>query len=1012
MIRSLIILLVLFTTISTAQDLNLAVQKSHSDDILFLGSSQDGSRLVSLDASGFMVIWDVEKGKVLRSKSVPDIIQDALFNGRLNEIFIDNELNVQISVLDGGYGYDFIEDSFVVTNKVAIQNKLEASTASHNFQAKGAKVIANRKSDGKKDFKIASDYFDQYFNHLAASEDHNLLLAACEDGKVYAVNTEKGKIDKRLDDHYSSVNAVIFSGNENYFFSASNDRSIIQWNAKSLEPVKRLYGKIFNPLQVRFINGGKAIAVGDELGYLRTISFAGLYPDVQVKQISEQPITDLKEYDSLLYVSARDNKIRALSKNKLASLNSRNYLRFHPRLLDYTVKQKWLQFYQDPDFSINALDISTNGKYMAFAGGNDLKMASNRIVIVDTETGKRRSMFLDHSSYNDLVFVGPDELFASNENHLYHIKIGSELKYKTYASKKPNSIVQVSDEEIAYNKGHEGYLFSLANEKFTKIEYQDSVGQMAINPLNSSQYFMAQYKTIALYDHSTGEWLPFNGNHNGNISDIHPHPTLPILISSGRDGTIRFWNTQSREMLATMAFIGSSDFVVVDNENNYFISKMALGDLGFVYGKSFVFPEQFDLRYNRPDLVLDKIQISEPQFITAYKRAYEKRLKRSGLTLDMMQNNQSISFPDFEVVDYKTKEGQLKVTTRWTSDEDIRRLKVWVNDVPVFGQKGQNIHPDTLKQQLNLNLVAGDNKVELAVVNQNGTQSVKKPIFLKNIELHGKPNLYVLSIGVSKYEEENYNLAFAAKDAQDIANRFARNKNRKYEEVYTRSLTDSEATRSNILDAKLFLEKAGPNDVVLVFIAGHGVLDAELNYYFGNHDINFNAPSESGLAYNQIEQMLSGLTSLKKVLFMDTCHSGELDKEEMESTDDIDVEEGDLTFRVVGKGARNKAGAGLETTTDMVKNLFADSRIGTGTTVISSSGGAEFAIESKQWKNGLFTYCLLEGMENNRMDLNNDGITRVSEVRSYLYQKVLEKSNGRQSPNTRIENISQDIELW
>jgi hypothetical protein len=79
---------------------------------------------------------------------------------------------------------------------------------------------------------------------------------------------------------------------------------------------------------------------------------------------------------------------------------------------------------------------------------------------------------------------------------------------------------------------------------------------------------------------------------------------------------------------------------------------------------------------------------------------------------------------------------------------------------------------------------------------------------------------------------------------------------------------------------------------------------------------------------------------------MDTCHSGEVEADEVtevdETEDDLAFE--DVTFRAVGpklqEGSDTRASAGK-----MARLLFADIRKGTGATVISSAGGVEFAME-------------------------------------------------------------------
>lgn len=47
-----------------------------------------------------------------------------------------------------------------------------------------------------------------------------------------------------------------------------------------------------------------------------------------------------------------------------------------------------------------------------------------------------------------------------------------------------------------------------------------------------------------------------------------------------------------------------------------------------------------------------------------------------------------------------------------------------------------------------------------------------------------------------------------------------------------------------------FLATSKPDDVALVFFAGHGVLDSELDYYLAAYDMDFANPKNGGIAYD------------------------------------------------------------------------------------------------------------------------------------------------------------------
>ncbi|CAG5078190.1 caspase family protein [Parvicella tangerina] len=420
--------------------------------------------------------------------------------------------------------------------------------------------------------------------------------------------------------------------------------------------------------------------------------------------------------------------------------------------------------------------------------------------------------------------------------------------------------------------------------------------------------------------------------------------------------------------------------------------------------------EQFDLKYNRPDIILKDLDLGYDNLIKYYYKLYQKRLKKHGMTEADLQKE--IHAPKLELIDVSKEEGSDWATIRLRAEDSkysLSKVMVYLNGVPVHGSNGTAANFVKGEQEIDVELVKGTNKFEFSVLNDRGVESLKVYHEMENGEVGERPNLFIVSIGTSKYLESEFNLKYAAKDAQDVVELFKGDA--KYEQVYSKILTDEEVTKENIDRLKGFLMGAGRNDVVMVFVAGHGVLDESFNYYYGTHDIDFNDPEKNGVPYEEIEALVEGLRALKKVLIMDTCHSGELDKEDVELAEEQSTEETDVMFRNVGRAVKEKT-VGMGNNAQMMKELFVDLRKGTGATVIASSGGAEFSMESDEWKNGLFTYCLINGIKTKEADIDRNGIIHLSEVKSYVQDKVYELSGGRQTPSSRIENLTYDFQVW
>jgi len=462
-------------------------------------------------------------------------------------------------------------------------------------------------------------------------------------------------------------------------------------------------------------------------------------------------------------------------------------------------------------------------------------------------------------------------------------------------------------------------------------------------------------------------------------------------------------------------FIAEDGEWIIWNEDGYFsASKKGAQNVGYHINKGVdkearYYPfGQFDLKFNRPDIILKDLSMGDEKTIEFYHLAYKKRLRRMGLTEEQLSSD--IHLPELEILDYNLNGNEIELSfNAIDSKYNLNRVNVYINDVPIYGANGKKIKSGPkLNSTLNLALANGMNKIELSVLNNKGAESMRESLSIL-VEGEHKPDLYVVTIGTSKYKDQRYNLKYAGKDALDIEKAFL--ENQVYGKVYHKSLVDEEVTKENIHNVKLFLENAGRNDVVIVFLAGHGLLDENFDYYYATHDVDFNNPSERGIVYEEIEELLDGITSLKKILFMDTCHSGELDKEDIAINEEQNEEEGDIMFRAVGVGIQRKNAVGLTVTAELVKELFTDVRRGTGATVISSAGGLEFAMESSTWKNGLFTYCLLEALMNNSADKNKDGKTMLSELQVYLQKRVSKISKGQQVPTSRIENLSLDFQI-
>jgi hypothetical protein len=86
----------------------------------------------------------------------------------------------------------------------------------------------------------------------------------------------------------------------------------------------------------------------------------------------------------------------------------------------------------------------------------------------------------------------------------------------------------------------------------------------------------------------------------------------------------------------------------------------------------------------------------------------------------------------------------------------------------------------------------------------------------------------------------------------------------------------------------------------------------------------------------------------------------------------VKTTDGNLKFRAVEKSV-NLKNSNTANAFELSKQLFTDIKQTNGTIVISASGGLEYAIESNNLRNGIFTFALLEAINQKKADYNFDG---------------------------------------
>ena len=294
-------------------------------------------------------------------------------------------------------------------------------------------------------------------------------------------------------------------------------------------------------------------------------------------------------------------------------------------------------------------------------------------------------------------------------------------------------------------------------------------------------------------------------------------------------------------------------------------------------------------------------------------------------------------------------------------------------------------------------------------MDKNGLESDPITLEVTNTTKPIKPKVYYVGIGVSKYADSTMNLRYADVDVRSISKLM---QEKFGERLQIDTLTNAMVTKANILKLKDKLKTTSINDIVIISFSGHGLVDDKNDFYFATHNIDFNNPSEKGMSYENIQFLLDDIPARKKILLIDACHSGELDVVDTDSSTSI---ANSNVNSYLPEGAKGSKGSKARSDTsgkdsfELMQSLFYDLDRGNGAFVISAAGGKEFAFESENWGNGVFTYSFINAIN----DLGStrypeDGKINISELKNYIYKEVSRLTNNQQKPTSRAENLEWD----
>jgi WD40 repeat protein len=173
-------------------------------------------------------------------------------------------------------------------------------------------------------------------------------------------------------------------------------------------------------------------------------------------------------------------------------------------------------------------------------------------------------------------------------------------------------------------------------------------------------------------------------------------------------------------------------------------------------------------------------------------------------------------------------------------------------------------------------LQAGRNEVSLIAANIEATSAAEAVRIDVRLPIEHVPQrLNVLAVGISNYltGDKQFNLLpTAASDAQLFADTAVKQgTGRLYRDVRIRVLQDAGADRTKFLEGLQWLvDSTAAGDTAAIFISAYCFLDSNSNFYVGTYDVDLQRPRATAISWREfITTLHQDLPSCRRLVFLD-----------------------------------------------------------------------------------------------------------------------------------------------
>ncbi len=551
-----------------------------------------------------------------------------------------------------------------------------------------------------------------------------------------------------------------------------------------------------------------------------------------------------------------------------------------------------------------------------------------------------------------------------------------------------------------------------------QLDWSDEIGLVLIKPydtwkqinkLGVNQYQEAVKTNLIAYSPSQQKSLGFQDVHDLKILGAQFFEHGRFAISWSRDHSCKIWDVNSGEKLFTLFWLNDQDWIALAPNGLFDASAGVMDLLYYTTNQEVIELEQLKARYYEPGLIQKLLGYSKERIrpvdgldnLLLFPEMINSKIENDLLSFQLKARNggigrASIAINGKEIVEEVNPESEEGKNDRATSIQfDLKPYQSYL--LKGTGKKNTiTIHTYNAEGWLKSPAYNIDYQAS-ARTRGSGSSSSDEEAELAD------PKLYVISIGTSDYTGDKLDLQYADQDATTMARALNSIGTTLFSsgdslEVYCFTTANKDNTglentsvnwqfadKKNIRRTfRKIKDKAKAEDVILVYLSGHGVAygtgDIPQFHYLtqGIADENL-SDAEIRKAYtissDELTRWLNNIPALKQVLIIDACNSGQ------------------VVENITG-GTKNLNSSQIRAI-DRMKDR-------TGMFVLSGSAADKVSYEASEYGQGLLTYALLQGMLGVATRKTADGdYVDVMKLFQYARDEVprlAESINGIQTP--------------